>query len=189
MGGRKGSKPQKRGQSKAAAAVLVFPPFLFLGPCSAASSSPFLQNNAITSVISIGSTPSEKIDGVTYCRISMVDSPSASISDAIEAASKIIDQVAEADGRVLVHCSAGISRSPTVIAGYLMTRQSLSLKAALTAMVSARPTVCPNTGFIGQLRLLDQELHGHDSLGVDELPRRTEDRLALLAKAEKETEG
>lgn len=187
MGGRKASKSQKGGQSKAAA-VLVFPPFLFLGPCSAASSSSFLQSNGITSVISIGSTPSEKIDGVTYHRISMVDSPSAPISESIESASNIIDQVAGAGGKVLVHCSAGISRSPTVIAGYLMTRQGLSLKAALAAIVSARPTVCPNTGFISQLRSLDQELHGHDSLGVDELPRRTDDRLALLAEVEKETE-
>lgn len=188
MGGRKGSKSHKVGQSKAAA-VMVFPPFLFLGPCSAASSSSFLQSNEITSVISIGSTPSGKIDGVTYHRISMVDSPSAPIPESIESASNIIDQVAEAGGKVLVHCSAGISRSPTVIAGYLMSRQGLSLKAALAAIVSARPTVCPNTGFIGQLRSLDQGLHGHDSLGVDELPRRTEDRLALLAKVEEETGG
>lgn len=70
-----------------------------------------------------------------------------------------------------------------------MTRQGLPLKTALAAIVLARPTVCPNTGFIGQLRSLDQELRGRDSLGVGELPRRTEDRLALLAEAEKETEG
>jgi atypical dual specificity phosphatase len=89
----------------------------------------------------------------------------------------------------LVHCSAGISRSPTIIAGYLMTRQGLPLKAALAAIVSARPTVCPNPGFIGQLRSLDQDLHGHDSLGVDELPRRAEDRLGLFTQAEKETDG
>ncbi|RSM19564.1 hypothetical protein CDV31_001451 [Fusarium ambrosium] len=189
MGGRKGSKSQRAGQSKASAAVLVFPPFLFLGPCSAASSSSFLQTNGITSVLSIGSTPSEKIAGVTYYRISMVDSPSAPISEAIESAANIIDQVAEADGKVLVHCSAGISRSPTVIAGYLMNRQGMSLRTALAAIISARPTVCPNTGFIAQLRSLDQELYGNDSLGVDELPRRTEDRVALLTEVEKETAG
>ncbi|KAH7109958.1 protein-tyrosine phosphatase-like protein [Dactylonectria macrodidyma] len=178
MGKRSKSGPQGAGQRNAA--VLIFPPFLYLGPCSAASSSSFLTSNGIIAVISIGSTPSEKVDGVTYHRISMADSPSSSISEAIKTTNTIIDSVAEADGKVLVHCSAGISRSPTLIAAYLMSRQDMSLKEALGAIVSARPAVCPNPGFIRQLRDLDTELFGQDSLGVDELPRRMGDRLALL---------
>ena len=35
---------------------LVLPPFLFLGPCSAASSQPFLTRNSITHVLSIVAT-------------------------------------------------------------------------------------------------------------------------------------
>ncbi|KAJ3547255.1 hypothetical protein NM208_g1610 [Fusarium decemcellulare] len=177
----KRSAPKSRGgKQSSSAAVLVFPPFLYLGPCSAASSSTFLQTNGITSVVSVGATPSDKVDGVTYHRISIADSTSSSIADATKEAGEIIDSVTDSNGKVLVHCSAGISRSPTLIAGYLMSRQGMSLKEALSTIISARPSVCPNSGFISQLRELDMELSGQDSLGVDQLPRKTDDRLALL---------
>lgn len=57
-------------------------------------------------------------------------------------------------GGVLVHCQAGVSRSSTVAATYLMCSQRISLQEALEIMRKARPCICPNTGFQAQLKLL-----------------------------------
>jgi hypothetical protein len=56
-----------------------------------------------------------------------------------------------AAGNVLVHCAAGVSRSATVVLGYLMARHNLSLTAALEHLKAVRPWVAPNTGFMQQL--------------------------------------
>ncbi|KAI0697029.1 protein-tyrosine phosphatase-like protein [Cytidiella melzeri] len=52
---------------------------------------------------------------------------------------------------VLVHCMAGISRSASIVAAYLMYSQGLDLKNALTLIRQVRPEVEPNTNFVNQL--------------------------------------
>ena len=53
-------------------------------------------------------------------------------------------------GGVLVHCANGISRSPTVVAAYLMHTKNLRAAEALD-YISARRHVNPNQGFRDQL--------------------------------------
>ena len=48
--------------------------------------------------------------------------------------------------KILVRCSAGISRSPMVVAAYLMKRKGMTLKAALGQIICARPQVSPDAG-------------------------------------------
>ena len=162
---------------------LVLPPSLYLGPCSAASSETFLKGNSVTHVLSIGSSPSSQVDGVTYSRLSINDSASSSISKVTETACDIIDKAIaskKGTGKILVHCSAGISRSPMVVAAYLMKRRQMTLKAALGQIIRVRPQISPNAGFLQQLKDMEMELHGSSSLEVDELPKREKDRLALF---------
>ena len=162
---------------------LVFPPSLYLGPCSAASSPPVLTRNSITHVLSVGANPSAKVDSVTYGRLSLSDTVSSSISKITDAACEIIDGAIaskKGKGKILVHCSAGISRSPMVVAAYLMKRKSMSLKAALGQIIGVRPQISPNAGFLQQLKEMEMELYGSSSLEVVEFPKREKDRLALL---------
>lgn len=190
------------------AATLVLPPSLYLGPCSAASSPPFLTRNSITHVLSIGANPlaSRKVDGVTYHRLALRDSDSSSISGVVDAACEIIDAAIAAPsesggsesegtgmGKILVHCAAGISRSPAVVAAYLMKRKGMTLRAALGQIVRARPCVSPNAGFMRQLREMEREVYGRGGGGsledvVGELPRREKDRLALFEREQPEAE-
>lgn len=53
---------------------------------------------------------------------------------------------------MLVHCAQGISRSASVLIGYLMSREQLQYDAALAALQAVRPAVQPNPGFVLQLQ-------------------------------------
>ncbi|KAJ6627999.1 hypothetical protein B0H10DRAFT_1869341 [Mycena sp. CBHHK59/15] len=54
---------------------------------------------------------------------------------------------------VLVHCQAGMSRSVTIVAAYLMYTQNIDPQAALDIIKKSRPHVEPNAGFLLQLEI------------------------------------
>lgn len=56
------------------------------------------------------------------------------------------------EGVVLVHCNAGVSRSSSVVIGYLMQTEALSFEDAYDQVKLARPSIHPNRGFHQQLQ-------------------------------------
>ncbi|KAL6859435.1 hypothetical protein J3F83DRAFT_748933 [Trichoderma novae-zelandiae] len=98
---------------------LVFSPSTFIGPAFAASSVTLLQTNSISHVLSVGASHPSKVPGVEYTRVSIADSPSSTISKICDNACDIVEAALQSNngsGRILVHCSAGISPSPTLVA-------------------------------------------------------------------------
>ncbi|KAL3462098.1 protein-tyrosine phosphatase-like protein [Aspergillus heterothallicus] len=159
------------GKAKRPSAGAVLPDFLYLGPASAASDISFLRAQRITTIISIGKTPPRKYDCVstddgtqqiTYHRLSLEDKESADIGKCVDAVCGILDAASSDGGRVLVHCSAAISRSPAVVAGYLIRRRGLSLEDGLQALRAARSVVAPNRGFLEQLQKMEAEQLNRD---------------------------
>jgi dual specificity phosphatase 12 len=57
---------------------------------------------------------------------------------------------------VLVHCMAGISRSATIIAAYLMYSLKLDPESAVDMIKTVRPIIEPNEGFMEQLKVFHQ---------------------------------
>jgi len=72
------------------------------------------------------------------------------------------DWIAEAHkdptSNVLVHCHAGISRSPSIITAYLMKSLKLSFTDAYDIVQNAREIVDINPGFKKQLEALSSQL-------------------------------
>ncbi|XP_044228517.1 dual specificity protein phosphatase 13-like isoform X2 [Thunnus albacares] len=60
-------------------------------------------------------------------------------------------------GRVFVHCLMGVSRSATLVLAFLMIAEGLRLQEAVAAVRPHRD-ICPNPGFLQQLRSLDKSL-------------------------------
>lgn len=60
-------------------------------------------------------------------------------------------------GRVLVHCAMGVSRSATIVLAFLMIFENMTLVDAIQT-VQAHRDICPNSGFLRQLQVLDNRL-------------------------------
>ena len=59
-------------------------------------------------------------------------------------------------GKVLVHCQAGVSRSPTLVVAYLMARYGRPMMDTFGVVKERRPIVAPNFNFMGQLMEWEQ---------------------------------
>jgi len=59
-------------------------------------------------------------------------------------------------GKVLVHCQAGVSRSPTLVMAYLMARYGRPMMETFSLVKERRSIVAPNFNFMGQLLEFEQ---------------------------------
>jgi dual specificity phosphatase 12 len=84
------------------------------------------------------------------------DRPSEELSVHLPAVYEFIDNARDSGGRVLVHCFKGQSRSAAIVCAYLVDRLGMSLEEALSIVRSARPIAIPNSGFMRQLRALEE---------------------------------
>lgn len=64
----------------------------------------------------------------------------------------------EPRGIVYIHCGAGISRAPTVVASYLMWKLGVTAADALRLIKRTRPNIRPNLGFVKQLLQWEAEM-------------------------------
>lgn len=81
-----------------------------------------------------------------------------SVFIAIPTLFSLLDCVREKGGKVLVHCEAGVSRSPTICMAYLMKTKQLHLKEAFEFIKQRRSVISPNFGFMGQLLQYESEI-------------------------------
>lgn len=83
---------------------------------------------------------------------------------------KFIDDARRGGGGVLVYCTAGVSRSASVVLAYVMHKRGCSLTAALDLLRSSRRIVKPNEGFMLQLEAFEDALrHGGSRVASCEL--------------------
>mmetsp|Transcript_65205 Transcript_65205/g.108339 ORF Transcript_65205/g.108339 Transcript_65205/m.108339 type:complete len:275 (+) Transcript_65205:134-958(+) len=69
---------------------------------------------------------------------------------------------------VVVHCAAGVSRSATVVMGYMLIHCGRALREAFAHVFACRSCIWPNEGFMRALIALEHEVRGTTSLSADE---------------------
>lgn len=91
--------------------------------------------------------------GIEYLRVPVDDEPSEPINAYFDDSYFFILHHLIEKKNVLVHCQAGISRSPTIVIYFLMRHLQWSREYALQRVREKRSCVSPNHGFWKQLDL------------------------------------
>ncbi|KRK00646.1 dual specificity protein phosphatase 19 [Drosophila yakuba] len=131
--------------------------FLYLGSQDAVSAAN-IKKYKLTHILSLGiPTPEVEWPMPVKCKfLPCLDLPETDLMDYVLPVSmEFIEEAHRSQGCVLVHCNAGVSRSPSVVIGYLMKRRDMCFEDAYNLVKSWRPCIQPNAGFIQQLKRSD----------------------------------
>lgn len=93
-----------------------------------------------------------------HLTLDILDLPDTDLSVYFPDAFAFIDKAKASDGRVLVHCNAGVSRSAAITIAYLMNNMRISYETAWEIVRSKRPVINPNIGFILQLKNYEEKI-------------------------------
>lgn len=117
---------------------------LWLGEAADACDIEAIGRNGITAALSLAEDAChEERDGILRTGVFLSDlheNPLSQYRKAVET----IDRLLKEGHTVLIHCTAGISRSPAVVAGYLTSRKEMHPLQAWCLIVRRRPVVEPN---------------------------------------------
>ena len=135
--------------------------FLYLGNVRDAHSEEQMNRYDISHILNMSNDASNSdFDFITYKRVPIADDEFQHVIPVLDECINFINSVKEANGRVLVHCTKGKSRSATVIIAYLLKSYNLSLKEAFRLVKSKRDEIRPNSNFIRQLMRFENQLNG-----------------------------
>ncbi|XP_035661260.1 dual specificity protein phosphatase 3-like isoform X10 [Branchiostoma floridae] len=138
----------------------VFPNIL-LGDRSIAQDVSKLKSLGVTHVLNAAhgaidvSKEYEKV-GIEYLGVPADDVPTYNLKQHFEPAAAFINTAVK-KGKVLVHCHVGYSRSPTLVAAYLMLYQELTAQESIT-LIRGKRFIGPNDGFLRQLCEFNDQL-------------------------------
>ncbi len=93
----------------------------------------------------------EKVAGRDWLHVPVDDDWQEDISQHFQQVIEFIDAAKANNKQVLVHCAGGISRSPTLIAAYLMWTHGWKCNQAIDHIMARRKIADPNEGFMKQL--------------------------------------
>ncbi|EGG19275.1 hypothetical protein DFA_02062 [Cavenderia fasciculata] len=127
-------------------------PKLFIGSAAAAQSVTSLKDHNISHVLSISTNPPvyTRNEAFQCLSISIEDEEKRDISTFFDQCHQFIDS-GRTKGGILIHCTAGVSRSATVVISYLMNLFFKPFMYCFQFLKSIRPCVQPNKGFVSQL--------------------------------------
>lgn len=135
-------------------------PGLYLGDFASACNKEKLQQLQITHVVTAILGVDEMFpEDFIYLTLPLRDVKSENIYTVFANSSEFIKQAINNNGRVLVHCICGVSRSSTLVAAYLIKEYGFTPDQAIEFIQSKRNIVKPNSGFRAQLELFDAHLH------------------------------
>jgi len=130
---------------------------LWLGDQVASQNSKFIEGIGITHVLTVLQLQ-HTVPVVNQFQIFADDIESSSLIDYFDQCFTFIEQAISDQGKVLVHCAAGVSRSPTIVTAYLMKKRNIGYEEALTIVRQKRRVVNPHSGFLEQLKIYQQQL-------------------------------
>ncbi|XGW08264.1 hypothetical protein V3C99_010959 [Haemonchus contortus] len=136
-------------------------PFMYLGSQQDALDEEKIKKYGITHVVNLSIAcprPKSIENDKNFFRIPVNDSYQEKLSQYFEEAWVFLERVRTEGKVVLIHCLAGISRSPTLAISYVMRYKKMSSEDAYKLVKEKRPSISPNFNFMGQLLEYEQLL-------------------------------
>ncbi|KAK9879889.1 hypothetical protein WA026_008389 [Henosepilachna vigintioctopunctata] len=110
-----------------------------------------IEKYSIVNILSIGIEAPCRCGEVTYHFLECLDLPETNIWEIVKKSVVVIENSVNNCENILVHCNAGVSRSASVIIGYLIYKHNFQFVNALEYVKSVHPSIQPNVGFLKQL--------------------------------------
>ncbi|QQP41970.1 Uncharacterized protein FKW44_016494, partial [Caligus rogercresseyi] len=125
---------------------------VYLGSEWNASNLDELKANGITHILNV----TREIDNFfpatfEYRNIRVFDEEATDLLKYFDETYRFVRKAQDAQGKVLIHCKMGISRSATLTMAYLMKDYEMSLTEVMILVGERRAIINPNEGFIKQL--------------------------------------
>lgn len=135
---------------------------LHLGDFSSTQDVAYFTKNKISCILTVAdcdlvSCPKDIIKN--HKIVKALDVPEYKLNAHFKECFQFIHEQRNKGKSVLVHCMAGISRSATIVIGYLMTiYPTMNFETAFNHVRKKRRVVRPNDGFLEQLREYDKQM-------------------------------
>lgn len=141
---------------------------LFISDANSASTCELLEEHNIFGIISIRTSYAylspiyKKIDDLDnkydIHRVHMNDNPHTSLIEHINPIIQFIEEHTFDTQHVLIHCTAGKSRSVSFVILYLMIKHNQRFQPSFDLIQTVRPEIHINEGFVRQLKSIDSLL-------------------------------
>jgi atypical dual specificity phosphatase len=126
---------------------------VYIGSQDSAVNLPALNECKITHILNVATGIKNAFpEQYKYLSIELLDLPETNIREVFSRTNKFIQQAIADNGRVLVHCNAGISRSSSIVLAYLLAIHRMKYEDAYELLKRARSIIRPNEGFVKQLK-------------------------------------
>jgi len=129
---------------------------LWIGDFMSSQQYPILRELGIKHVIAAMRQKYKTPDDFTLHRVLVEDTNRTNMLAHVEETSDIIKKALAANEGILVHCQAGVSRSTTLVAAYLMREFSLTADEAISQISAIRSQVEPTEFFLHQLEMYER---------------------------------
>jgi len=124
-------------------------PNLFLGTQDPARDFYLMKHYGITHILDLARLMKTFPFDFEYLSVDLMEVKDCDILSQLDTYIKFIENATRSmEGKVFVHCNAGISCAPFVVAAYIMKQDRLTVEAALEQIQSICPYIRPKTYFI-----------------------------------------
>ena len=157
---------KSNGNKKITFPSIIIQDKLFLGDSSDAKNYDILHALGITHILNITTNVDNYFEdkNITYKRLKILDRSNDetlkifgdNITNCVEYIHNSLSQ--NNNNKVFVHCQFGISRSASMVIGYIMKYRNMTYMDAFNYVKQRRSLVNPNAGFVKQLKLYESSL-------------------------------
>jgi len=130
--------------------IIQILPWFYIGSCTSGSDQNMLKKLGVKTIVNVHQHYDPKIDTMEQFHFTLIDGE----DNDWETIMQILEIVNEqrSMGNILVHCCAGMSRSPFIAVSYLVVKEGLDVDKALQIVAEKQPFISIHPGLMKLLR-------------------------------------